>query len=416
MTQSPNADDGTPMPTSGSILEGLVVLDFTRVLAGPHCTRMLADLGARVIKIERPGEGDEMRRAPLKLAGEGDQSTYFARRNSGKESVAVDMSHPDAAELIAGLARQADIAIENFVPGVADKLQCGYDALREVKPDIIYCSISGYGQTGPYAQRGAFAHIISAASGIMSLDSDDRGPRSSHLQAADVLAGTNAFGGILAAVIRRMKTGEGARIDVSMLESLMASEDIAYGAVPNGGTATPGPRAGMGISRIGERWIAWQSGGAPMLWHRLCTVIGRPELEHDPQFSTPEARRERWSELQAIVGESLQACASADAALALLTDARIPCAAVLEPAEVVEHPQLAFRETFSDVPHRGAGSVKVTSSPYWIDGAPVKPRSGPPYQIGEDTNAVLSDLLGYDADTIAELAARGVIEVPSSQS
>ena len=284
----------SPVPLPDAPLAGLVVLDFTRVLAGPHCTRLLADLGARVLKVERPGEGDEMRRAHLRLAGEGDQSTYFIRRNVGKESVGLDLARPEARAVVHDLARLADVAVENFVPGVAGRLGCDYESLRVIKPDLVYCSISGYGQTGPLRDRGAFAHVVAAASGVMYLDAHGERPRSSHLQAADVLAGAHAFGAILAALWRRARTGAGAHVDVSMLECLIAAEDVAFGAVPNGGAAFLGPRTGMGLSRVGERWIAWQTGGAPLLWPRLAEAMGRPEILQDPRFVTPEARREHW--------------------------------------------------------------------------------------------------------------------------
>jgi CoA:oxalate CoA-transferase len=403
--------DETKHAESGgqTLLNGLVVLDFTRVLAGPQCTRLLADLGARVIKIERPGEGDEMRRAPLRLQGAGDQSTYFARRNAGKESVAVDMSSPDSRRIICDLAAQADVAIENFVPGVAKKLGCDYEALRQVKPDLVHCSISGYGQTGPLSGRGAFAHVISAASGIMHLDSSDDGPRSSHLQAADVLAGTNAFGAIMAALWRRSRTGEGAQIDVSMLESLIASEDVSYATVPNGGEAMSGPRSGMGLSQVDGRWIAWQTGGAPMLWPRICAAMGNPELAHDARFATPDLRRENWPTLQATVGAWLGSFANRETALDALHRARIPAALVATPEEVVSDPHLSERGAFSDISHGGGGSVRVTSSPYWIDGAPVQATRSAPYQIGEHTRAVLTELLGYTDEALEHLSDTGVI-------
>lgn len=394
------------------LLKNINVLDFTRVLAGPHCTRMMADLGARVIKVERPNEGDEMRRAPLQLPGIGDQSTYFARRNAGKESIAIDLSVPAGRALILDLARHIDVAVENFVPGVAAKLGIDHNSLVAVRPDIISCSISGYGQTGPEANQGAFAHVVSAASGIMHLDADDGGPRSSHLQAADVLAGTNAFGAIVAALYRRFQTGEGAYIDVSMLESLIASEDIAFGAVPNGAASTPGPRPGMGISRVGDRYIAWQSGGAPMLWRRLTEAMGRPELQQDPDFATPEARRERWTELQAIVSTWLQSYDSREEALMALRKARIPCAPVLTPEEVITTPQLLARRTFGSVPHPGNGEVVVTASPYWIDEKPVPARGPAPYRIGEHTVSVLEDLLGYGSSEIKHLIEQNAIAIP----
>ncbi|MBT6272643.1 MAG: CoA transferase [Chromatiales bacterium] len=406
--------DATPSELgANAMLQGLVVLDFTRVLAGPHCTRTLADLGARIIKIERPGEGDEMRRAPAKLPGDGDQSSYFARRNAGKQSVAIDLSQPAGQTLVQRLVSHCDVAIENFAPGVADKLGIGFETLSSIKRDLIYCSISGYGQTGPLSRRGAFAHVVSAASGVMYLDAGETGPRTSHLQAADVLAGSNAVGAILAALWRRSTTGQGAHIDVSMLESLIAGEDVSYAAVPNGEAAIPGPRSGMGISPVGDRWVAWQTGGAPQLWPRLCTAMKRPELIADPRFATAVSRREHWDTIQETVTLWLQSYAGADEALEALAAARLPSAMVLTPEEVVEHPQLRQREAFTSIPHGGGGSVRVTSSPYWIDDAPVLPSGPAPYHIGHHTREVLTEMLGMDETQLQVLVDQGTVVTPA---
>lgn len=411
----PQAPPTQDLPTQGppsQMLDGITVLDFTRVLAGPHATRLMADLGARIIKIERPGEGDEMRRAPAPLPGDGDQSTYFARRNAGKQSIAIDLSSEAGRELIHALVPHVDVAIENFMPGVADKLGCGYETLAAIKPDLVYCSVSGYGQTGPNAKQGAFAHVVSAASGLMHLDARADGPRNSHLQAADVLAGSNAFGAVMAALWRRDKTGQGAHIDVSMLESLIASEDISFGSVPNGVPSVPGPRPGMGLSRVDGQWLAWQSGGAPGLWDRLCALMDTPELLTHPDFATAELRRDNWEPLQEHVSRWLGALDSRADALAALRGARIPCAPVLTPEEVVQDPQIQSREAFTAVPHGDGSEVIVTSSPYWLDGQAVRPVGPAPYRIGEHTRSVLKELLDYDDKMLATLVDAGVISAP----
>ena len=231
------------------------MLDFTRVLAGPYCTRMLADLGARVIKVERPGEGDEVRRGMLQLEdGRTDQGTYFVRVNAGKLGVAIDLGSPRGREVVLDLVRVADVVVENFVPGVMARLGCDYAALSaRLKPDLVYCSISGFGQSGPLRGMQAFAHIINAISGMMDLErAPDPQPRVTYLQAADVLAGTHAFGAILAALLRRGRTGQGAYLDVSMLECLVAAEDVTYGSILNGGPVSPGPRVGMVVHPVGD--------------------------------------------------------------------------------------------------------------------------------------------------------------------
>jgi crotonobetainyl-CoA:carnitine CoA-transferase CaiB-like acyl-CoA transferase len=393
-------------------LTGIMVLDLTRVLAGPYCTRLLADLGARVIKIERPGEGDDQRRNYLQLEpGRRDQSTYFARVNAGKESVAVDMSRPEGQAIIHDLARGADVMVENFMPGVVAKLGCDYAAMRAIKPDLIYCSISGFGQTGPWRARPAFAHIVNAISGLMHLEQgDEAAPRSSNLQAADVLAGTHAAGLIMGALIRKARTGQGAHLDVSMLEALVAADSTTYGAVLNGGEEYGSPRPGMIVARAGERHVALQFAGAEHLWPRLLALMSRPELEHDPRFNSLEQRRVNWRELRTIIEAWLATFKTSDDALRALAEARIPCAPVLRPAEVVASPHLAERQFFPAVPHPARGSVRVTASPYHLDGQPVHPRTGAPYRVGEHTRNVLGGLLGYSAERIEALRSSGVID------
>jgi len=395
-------------------LDGLIVLDLTRVLAGPYCTRLLADLGARVIKVERPGEGDEMRRGPHQLdRGRDDQSTYFYRVNAGKESVALDLGHPRGRAVVLDLARHADIFIENFTPGVARKLGCDYETVRAVKPDIVYCSISGFGQTGPWRQRPAFAHIVNAISGMMALEQgDEPAPRASNLQAADVLAATHASSAILAALWRRGRTGKGAHLDVSMLEALVGADSITFGSVLNGGGEHGNPRPGLLVYRVGDRYLAFQIGGAARIWSSLLAVMGHAELGADPRFATGDARRRNARELHAIIGEWVARFGSVDEALAVLDTAHIPCAPVLRPAELIAEPHLAERAFFPALPHPTRGSVRVTASPYHLDGEPVHPRRPAAYRVGEHTREVLVGLLGYEDDRVTDLLAAGVISAP----
>ncbi len=396
------------------LLAGLTVVDFTRVLAGPYCTRLLADVGARVIKIERPGRGDDVRLAPLQLETErDDQSTYFQRCNAGKLGMAIDLAHPEAPGVVLDLARAADVVVENFVPGVMTRLGYDYAALAAVRPGLVYCSISGYGQTGPWRGRPAFAHVIHAVSGLMHLEQEDGSPpRVLYLQAADVLAGTHAFGAIVAALVRRARTGEGAYVDVSMLESLIAAEDITYGSVLNGGDAYPGPRRGMLVHSIGGRHLAMQVVGAQELWPRLVAALGRSGLLIDPRFATSIGRREHWPELKACVIEWLDGFTSVDEALDALMAARVPCAPVLSPREVVAHPHLAARGAFPAVSHPARGEVRVTATPFHVDGHPVGPAAAAPYRSGEHTRAVLADVLGYAPARIEELIHLGAVAAP----
>jgi CoA:oxalate CoA-transferase len=400
---------------SAPLLDGITVLDFTRVLAGPYCTRLLADLGARVIKIERPGEGDETRRGYMQVEdARNDQATYFIRVNAGKLSVALDLSRPDARAVALDLARIADVAIENFVPGVAAKLGIGATDLRAINAKLVYCSISGFGQSGPLAGWPAFAHIISAMSGMMDLERNGEAmPRVSYLQAADVLAGTHAFGAILAALVRRGRTGEGATLDVSMLQSLVAAEDVSYGAAINGGEISPGPRVGMIIGDIKGRHVVTQYVGGPQLWTRLCGLMKRPDIENDPRFATPALRRQHWTELRALLTDWLSTSfTSAEDALSTLNAARLPAAPVLAPHEVIAHPHMAAREAFPEIPHPGRGAVRVTATPFHVDGAPLRPAGPAPWRIGEHTREVLTGLLGYTPARVDELRRADAIAEP----
>jgi CoA:oxalate CoA-transferase len=396
------------------LLAGLTVLDFTRVLAGPYCTRLLGDLGARVLKIERPGEGDEMRRGLLQLEPERtDQATYFVRLNAGKRSLAIDLGHPAARDVVLDLARRADVVVENFLPGVMARLGLDHAALAAVRPDLVYCSISGYGQTGPLAGRPAFAHLVNAMSGLMDLERQgDPAPRVSYLQASDVLAGTHAFGAILAALLRRARTGEGAYLDVAMLDALIAAEDVSYGSVLNGGEPATGPRVGMIVHRLPDGWLAMQFVGAPRLWPRLLAAMDRHDLGDDPRFATPIARRQHWLVLRGIVTAWLDRFSTVDAALQALTAARLPCAPVLSPREVTALPHLAERAVFPEIPHPARGRVRVTAVPVHVDGRPTPPAGPAPYRVGEHTREVLAEVLGYAPDRIAALLKDGAVAGP----
>jgi CoA:oxalate CoA-transferase len=411
---SETMNPSVPPENENSLLEGVTVIDFTRVLAGPYCTRILGDLGAHVIKIERPGEGDEIRHIVHQLdPNRTDQSSYFWRINSSKQGIAIDLSKPEARPVVLDLVRKADVVVENFSPGIMARYGLDAATLRALHPGLVYCSISGFGQTGPLSSMQAYAHLINAISGMMDLDRcGETQPRVSYLQAADVLAGAHAFGAICAALLRRARTGKGATLDVSMLECLIAADDITYGSLLNGGTVERRPRAGMVVHPIGERYVALQTAGAPHLWSRLVALIGKPELATDPRFATPMARRENWSELLAVYRHWLNRFESVDAAVKALTGARVPAVPMLSPEEVVNHPHMAERSAFPEVKHPTRGAVRVTATPFFVDGMPTHPSRPAPYRVGEHTREVLSGMLGYTDDRIAVLHQLGVIGTP----
>jgi len=395
------------------LLEGLTVVDFTRVLAGPYCTRLLADLGARVIKIERPGEGDEIRYSVTQLeAGRTDQSSYFVRLNAGKHGVAIDLAHPGAREVVLDLVRLADVVVENFSPGIMARYGLDHEALRAVRPDLVYCSISGFGQNGPLGPMQAYAHLINAISGMMDMErSGADEPRASYLQTADVLAGTHAFGAICAALLRRARSGQGAYLDVSMLECLMAADDITFHALLNGGEVWRAPRVGMLVHSIGGRHLAMQAVGAPHLLSRLLALIGRPELASDERFATPAARRENWPAFAQILRDWLDGFDSVEEAVATLSSARIPSVPMLSPEEIVSHPQIVHRSVFPSVTHPVRGPVRVSATPFHIDRVATLPTGPAPYRVGENTRRVLGEILGYSPERVDARARERVIEI-----
>ena len=398
------------MPGSDDpLLAGVTVLDFTRVLAGPYCTRLLADLGARVIKVERPGEGDDTRRGHVQLERERtDQATYFIRINAGKSSLALDLAHPKAREVVLDLARASDVVVENFLPGVVAKLGCDHAALSAVKPDVVYCSISGFGQSGPLRHQPAFHHIINAMSGVMHLEQQtDPAPRPGYLQAADVLAGTHAFGVILAGLWRRKRTGRGAYLDVSMLECMVAAEDINYGGMLNAGAEYRGPAPGHdrprdrrpprgdadgrgapalaaprrddGPARAGLRSALRHAGGAPR-------ALGRAAPDHLRVARPLQDRRGG--------GERAHGGAGSRRRRPLAGRGRRPPA----PRRASGVPR---------IDHPGRGTVRITAVPFHVDQRPVAPRGAAPYRVGEHTRAVLRDVLGYSTERVEELGGSG---------
>lgn len=395
-------------------LSGFTVLDFTRVLAGPYCTRMLADLGAKVIKIERPGEGDEIRFAPHQLDPERvDRSTYYVRVNAGKLSIAINLAHANAKEIVFDLLRKSDVVVENFAPGVMQRLGFDYAKLSAIKPDIVYCSISGFGQTGPLSSLQAYAHLINAISGLMELDRGvDPVPRVAYLQAADGLAGTHAFGAINAALIRKLRTGRGAYIDVSMLECLIAAEDVTFGSILNAGPIEQGPRYGMIVHPVGEGYVALQAVGAPHLWLRIVELLEQPQLLENPRFATAALRRKNWATLSNLIRKRLDHFSSVIDAIDALSAARIPAVPVLTPHEIIKHPQLLGRGAFPSVDYDNGKKVRVTATPFQLDGLPTVPSVGAPLRVGEHTQHVLENTLGYDAERIASLVEHGSISLP----
>ncbi|MGI4878639.1 MAG: CaiB/BaiF CoA transferase family protein [Janthinobacterium lividum] len=385
---------------SPDALAGVRVLDFTAVMAGPFATRLLADLGADVVKVESM-EGDQVRkRAPMRDG----HSTYFGQLNAGKRSIALDLKDPEVIALVKQLVSRFDIVVENFRPGVMRRLGLDYATLAESNPRLIYCSISGYGQTGPKANDPAYAPVVHAASGFdminMRYQQADR-PAASGIFIADVLGGTYAFGAIQTALYQREKTGRGQMIDVSLLEAMVGM--LVYETQEAQFPAGKRPLYRPLKTTDGFVMVAPTS---PRNFEQLCDAVGHPEWRADPRFSTNAVRNANWSELLALTEVWTMQRTSHEAEQAL-SDHGVPCGRYCEMREVLDDPHLAARGAFAEV-HDKAGSYRVTNPPFRMSGARVATRDFVA-TLGQNGADLLQDELGLSAEAVARLHATGAL-------
>ena len=391
------ADDGKIVMAGA--LDGVRVLDFTSVMAGPFATRMLADLGAEVIKVESL-EGDQVRARPPKRDG---HSAYFGNLNAGKQSIACNLKSPEIVDLIKQLVATCDVLVENFRPGVMARFGLDFAALAAINPRLIYCSISGYGQTGPKALFPAYAPVIHAASGFDMVnlryqDGADR-PATSGIFIADVLGGTHAFGAIQAALYQRERTGQGQHIDLSMLEAMVGmlvfeTQEAQFPGDARRPLYTP-LKTNDGFIMVAPT--------SPRNFEQLSDAVGHPEWRDDPRFLTNADRNANWATLLALT-EIWTLERSAAEAEAILSRHGVPCARYREIGELLDDPQLAARGAFAQV-HDGAGAFKVPNPPFRMSGSRAEARDHVA-RLGEDGAAVLG-ALGVSADAVAALRARG---------
>src|SRR3982074_1194838 len=355
--------------------QGLRVLDFSTTIAGPHCTRMLADLGAEVIKIES-AEGEIMRtRPPVR----NNFSSAFGQLNAGKKSVVLDLKSPDAIAVIRRLVATADILVENFRPGVMRRLKLDYDALRELNPKLIYCSISGYGQTGPSAELPAYAPVIHAASGYdmahLSYQPGRNRPDYCGIYHADVLTGVYAFGAISAALYQRHGTRKGQHIDVSMLESMLSLtlNELQWSQFP----VKPTQRPMFGPIETADGYVMVAI-ASEKTFQGLMQVIGHPGWIGDPRFAKYSDRRENWGGLMDGVEQWSRSVTTAKC-LAALNDQGVPSSAYRTVSEALRDPQIAHRGALAEV-EDGGGTFRVLNLPVRMSGArgSAAKRSSPP--------------------------------------
>ena len=390
-------------------LDGLRVLDLSNQLSGPYCAMLLGDLGADVVKVEHPVGGDPARLAAPHLAGE---SAPFMTVNRNKRSITVDLKTPDGLAIARRLAARADVVLENWRPGAAARLGLGYDDVRRLNPRAVYCSISGFGQTGPYASRGGFGRIAQGMSGLMSINGDvDGPPLVVPIPIADI--GTGMFGliGILAALAHRERTGLGQAVDASLLETPIAwsvyeaASLFATGEVPRRlgqGHRTNAPYQAF---RTSDGWLNL-GGGSQQFWRAICAVLGLEPLADDPRFRTPALRVAHREELEALLQPRFLTASTA-VWLEKLEAAGVPAGPILTYDQVFADPHVKARAMAVEVNHPTAGQTRVLGVPVKLSTTPATVRRPAP-TLGQHTDEILGEL-GYDVTAIAGLRARRVV-------
>jgi crotonobetainyl-CoA:carnitine CoA-transferase CaiB-like acyl-CoA transferase len=392
-------------------LSGMKVVDLTHVMAGPTCTLMLADMGAEVIKIEKIPAGDDTRyMVPPRI---GDEAASFLMMNRNKKGIALDLKTPGGARVLRHLIGSADVLVENFGPGVMDRLGFGYAELKKDHPALIYCSLSGFGRTGPYKHRRGFDLVAQAMSGIMSFTGErpDGPPVKCGAPLSDITAGILAAMGILAAYSHRLKTGQGQWVETSLFEAALvqtywqAAIGLATGVAPRAmGSAHP-LNAPYQAFEASDKWIV--VGGANQKhWLRTLEVLGATELPQDPRFATGADRMAHLKELEALLSARFRT-QPAEYWLNALEEVGVPCGPVNDMLQALADPQTIARDMVVEVEHSSLGRVKTLGLPIKFSQTPGKVRTGAP-RYGEHTGAVLR-AYGFGDDEIAALRKEGAI-------
>jgi crotonobetainyl-CoA:carnitine CoA-transferase CaiB-like acyl-CoA transferase len=402
------------------ILEGIKVLDLTRVLAGPWCTQALADMGAEVLKIERPGVGDEMRHSPPFLKDIQGQTTRetpsYVSVNRGKKSLTIDITQKAGQALVLELARHCDVLAENYKVGDLQRYGLDYESVKAVNPGIVYCSITGYGQDGPLAAWPGYDPVLQAVSGIMSTcgiaeGRPGAGPMRSMVPLVDVMSGMISTASILGALFHRERTGQGQRLDVALLDVAVAATNhlsqnyLSTGRLP--------ARAGNGSLLFAPSNCYPCADGLLLIqigndgqWTKLCAALGQDNWPGDPRFSTNALRLQHAAELDEEVA-NLTRTLSREQLTQTLGAAGVPCGPVNTIDQTFSHPQVRHRGLRAEVLHPAHGAIPVIRSPFRFSETPVELKAPP--QLGEHTDIVLSTQLGLPAGDIASLRAQGVI-------
>ena len=399
-----------PTPANPGALDGLTVVDLTRVLSGPYCTMMLADMGARVIKVEQPGRGDDTRAwGPPFQNGE---SAYFLSINRNKESVTLNLKHPEGRRVLDALIERADVLVENFRPGTLERMGLGYADLSKQRPDLVYCSISGFGQTGPRRREPGYDAVMQGEGGLMSITGAPDGPGYRlGIAIVDIVSGMFSAYGIAVALLARERTGRGQYIDVGMLDAVAALLTYQAGIYFTTGEA-PGRLGNRHPSITPYETLEAADGelvvavGNDQLWRTFCGVIGAEELADDARFRTNKDRVAARETLRPLLVERMRTRPAAEW-IERLKAAGIPCGGVRDLAQVFADPQLIERAMVVALDHPVAGAIRQLGVPLKMSGTPGAVRTPPP-ALGQHTEAILGEL-GMSGPEIARLRADGAI-------
>jgi formyl-CoA transferase len=409
-------------PSNPTALGHIRVLDLSRVLAGPWCSQNLADLGADVIKVERPGVGDDTRSwgPPYLRDAEGrdtSEAAYYLAANRGKRSITLDIASAEGQEIVRALARQADVVLENYKVGQLKKYGLDYESLKREKPDLVYCSVTGFGQNGPYAQRAGYDFIVQGMGGFMSITGErdalpGGGPQKAGIAIADLMTGMYATIAVLAALTHRDRTGEGQYIDMALLDvqvamlANMGSNYLASSKAPQRwGNAHPNIVPYQTFATAdGHIIVAVGNDGQ---YAKFVEAGGRPELASDARFSTNPLRVRNREILVPILAEMVKSKTKQEW-IDQLEAAGVPCGPINNLEEVYENPQVAARGLQVDLPHPSGGTARMVRSPMKLSATPARCDLPPPL-LGQHTEQVLRDLLGKSDDEIAALRGKGIV-------
>ena len=401
---------------SHTALENLMVLDLTRVLAGPFCTMMLADMGAHVIKIEIPRGGDDTRAyPPFRINRNGEkESIYFANINRNKSGITLDLKSEEGKNLFCELVKKADIVVENYRPGVMDKLGLGYDELKKINPRLIYGSASGFGNTGPYRLRPGYDILAQAMGGMMAITGTPGGPPTRVGSAiGDILGGLHLAIGLLAAINARNITGEGQRVDISLMDSVIAATENTGIKYLESGTIPP---------RMGNRYAAVSpydafrvkdgviiiAAGNQHLYEKLCTgILHRPDMITDARFTDMSGRLEHQDDIKSVIEERLKD-ETMDQAVELLLSKGIPAGPIYDISQIMADPQTKDREMFIEMEHPTLGNITVNGCAIKLGDTPASVRTPAP-ALGQDNAKVLREFLKMSDEELSDYQSRGIL-------